>query len=160
MVVGFPDLHNIASAITGQPPSVEMDVSVLTAYKSELRKAGVPQGVYLFLGRTRAGDRGALIDVAVDTDEDEEPQQVEPAAPPAPPAPTPPATCAHLCSGCLHEWKVANPTAGTKRRGRPLSRGANLDPRPQAQAASDPVRPPRPVLFHAFGLAPWCCVQR
>eukprot|EP00808_Paulinella_micropora_P001481 g24657.t1 len=111
-----------------------MDVSVLTAYKSELRRvatilknkdhvvkkrkraepeeeqpqkfylvatfrwAGVPQGGYLFLGRTRAGDRGALIDVADDTDEDEAPQQVEPAAPPAPPAPSPPATCAHLCS--------------------------------------------------------------
>eukprot|EP00808_Paulinella_micropora_P011368 g15823.t1 len=73
MVAGFPDMQNIASAITGQPPSVDMDVSVLTAYKSELHKAGVPQGGHLFLGRTRAGDRGALIDVA--TDEDEAPQQ-------------------------------------------------------------------------------------
>eukprot|EP00808_Paulinella_micropora_P032240 g51066.t1 len=74
-----------------------MDVSVLTAYKSELRRvatilkdkdhvvkkrkraepeeeqpqkfylvatfrwAGVPQGGYLSLGRTRAGDRGILV---------------------------------------------------------------------------------------------------
>eukprot|EP00808_Paulinella_micropora_P023280 g66939.t1 len=89
-----------------------MDVSVLTAYKSELRRVATilkdkdhvkkrkraepeeeqPQKFYLVA-------TFRWIDVADDTDEDEAPQQVEPAAPPAPPAPSPPATCAHLCSG-------------------------------------------------------------
>eukprot|EP00808_Paulinella_micropora_P011795 g23499.t1 len=190
IAVGFPDLHNLAAAITGQPPDVNVDISILTAYRNALRRVATvlkaktedakeelkEEGTFVLVATFRwirywpgyhklvvmrwdeeaKGTR--LLEVNVDTDDDDEPEE-EIAAPPAPAPPT-----------ILRSKRLGGPRGSSGPPPPPQRSGLKLKlpppppppplPRPQAQAASVPVRPPRPVLFHAFGLAPWRCVQR